>query len=211
MEQSSYRIGELAEKAGVTKRTIHYYMGRGLLPTSEGAGLGTTYSDEHLYRIMLIKKLQDAWLPLDEIRKRISGMSLQDVIKSLAGNNTAMMLSELPAEYSASVSSDDYSPSVSSAEYSPSYGKSREDSQGNPPENLRKNLPGNQPENLRKNLPGNLMYKECTKENASTCTVAYERINIGSGLELHFQSDNKKAREMAEILYKYAQKMMKEG
>lgn len=27
-----YRIGELAEKAGVKKRTIHYYIGRDIIP-----------------------------------------------------------------------------------------------------------------------------------------------------------------------------------
>ncbi len=79
MTTAQYRISELAEKAGVTRRTIHYYMARGLLPASEGTGLGTTYSDEHLYRIILIKKLQDAYLPLDEIRKKLMLMSLEDV------------------------------------------------------------------------------------------------------------------------------------
>ncbi|MCR3921207.1 MAG: MerR family transcriptional regulator [Firmicutes bacterium] len=83
MDMVQYRIGELAEKAGVTRRTIHYYLGRGLLPSPDGAGLGTTYSDEHLQRIMLIKKLQDNYLPLEEIKKRIVGMSLEDVVSSL--------------------------------------------------------------------------------------------------------------------------------
>lgn len=91
MEENQYRIGELAEKAGVTKRTIHYYMGRGLLPPPEGAGLGTTYSDEHLYRIMLVRKLQDAWLPLDEIKKRINGMRLDEVKAGLAPGEPVVM------------------------------------------------------------------------------------------------------------------------
>ncbi len=77
---NQYRIGELAARAGVTRRTIHYYMGRGLLPPPEGAGLGTTSSDQHLYRIILIKKLQDAYLPLDEIRKRMAALSLAEVM-----------------------------------------------------------------------------------------------------------------------------------
>jgi len=165
MEQNFFRIGELAEKAGVTKRTIHYYMGRGLLPPSEGAGLGTTYSDEHLYRIMLIKKLQDAYLPLDEIRKRISGMSLQEVIKNLAGNNTSMVLSETSADYS-------------------------------PPDGNTREVPADEEHTGKSVIPG---------------SATYERINIGSGLELHYPSDNRKAVEMAAILYNYAQKMMKEG
>ncbi|HEX2947591.1 MAG TPA: MerR family transcriptional regulator [Clostridia bacterium] len=165
MEENRYRISELAEKAGVSKRTIHYYMGRGLLPPSEGAGLGTTYSDEHLYRIILVKKLQDAYLPLDEIRKRISGMTLEEVLDSLKANGQAMALSDPPAEY----------------------GVFRERAAEDMHEGDR---PGKRIEDK---------------------SIAYTRIYIGSGLELHFQSDNEKAREMAEVLYKYAQKMMKEG
>ncbi|MEN8904570.1 MAG: MerR family transcriptional regulator [Clostridiales bacterium] len=80
---NQYRISELSEKAGVTKRTIHYYLSRGLLPSPNGAGLGTMYSDEHLYRIILIKKLQDDYLPLNEIKKRINLMKLEDVLENL--------------------------------------------------------------------------------------------------------------------------------
>jgi DNA-binding transcriptional MerR regulator len=78
--KEEYRIGELADKAGVTRRTIHYYTGRGLLPAPYGQGLGTTYGEEHYYRILLIKKLQEQYIPLDEIKKRIAGLSL-DVVK----------------------------------------------------------------------------------------------------------------------------------
>lgn len=80
-----YRIGELAEKSGVTRRTIHYYMARGLLPASDGAGLGTTYREEHLDRIMLIKRWQDAFLPLEEIKKRLSSMTHAQVKEALHG------------------------------------------------------------------------------------------------------------------------------
>lgn len=83
MGTEQFRIGELAAKANVTRRTIHYYMGRGLLPPSEGAGVATTYSEEHLYRILLIKKLQEAYLPLDEIKKRVTVMSLDEVKEAL--------------------------------------------------------------------------------------------------------------------------------
>ena len=31
-----YKVSELAEKAGVTKRTIHYYISKGLLLPPEG-------------------------------------------------------------------------------------------------------------------------------------------------------------------------------
>lgn len=97
MDKNQYRISELAEKAGVTKRTVHYYLAKGLLPPSEGEGLGTTYSDEHLYRIMLIKKMQDSYLPLEEIKKRMGSMTLKEVMEAL--NDGASIISEESSEY----------------------------------------------------------------------------------------------------------------
>lgn len=73
-----YRISELAQKAGVSKRTIHYYVGRGLLPPPEGAGVGSTYGEEHLLKLLLIKKLQEKYLPLDKIREMIIGLSTEE-------------------------------------------------------------------------------------------------------------------------------------
>ncbi|UNC91260.1 MerR family transcriptional regulator [Candidatus Contubernalis alkaliaceticus] len=78
-----YRIGELSQKANVTRRTIHYYISKGLLPPAEGAGVSSYYSDEHLYRILLIKKLQDKYLPLEKIKEIITRLSLDEVIEQL--------------------------------------------------------------------------------------------------------------------------------
>lgn len=78
-----YRIGELAQKAGVTNRTVHYYVGRGLLPPPDGAGVGTTYREEHLLRLRLIKKLQEQYLPLEKIKEIISAMNVEEVEQAL--------------------------------------------------------------------------------------------------------------------------------
>ncbi len=85
----TYKIKELTEKLGVSRRTIHYYLARHLLPPSEGEGLGTLYSDEHYYRILLIKQWQKEFLPLDEIRKRISCLTLEEVKAHLQGKSIA--------------------------------------------------------------------------------------------------------------------------
>lgn len=81
--KQQYRISELAEKAQVSKRTVHYYIARGLLPSPEGAGLGTLYSDDHLFRLQLIRKWQSRFLPLEVIKSRIGSMTLVEVKKSL--------------------------------------------------------------------------------------------------------------------------------
>lgn len=66
-----YKISELAEEAGVTKRTIHYYISKGLLLPPEGTGVNSLYNDEHLKRLRLIKKLQAEYMPLNKIREYI--------------------------------------------------------------------------------------------------------------------------------------------
>lgn len=66
-----YKISELANKAGVTKRTIHYYISKGLLLPPEGSGVNSVYNDKHLERILLIKKLQAEYMPLNKIREYI--------------------------------------------------------------------------------------------------------------------------------------------
>ena len=66
-----YKVSELAEKAGVTKRTIHYYISKGLLLPPNGNGVNSTYDDSHLERLLLIKKLQSEFMPLNKIREYI--------------------------------------------------------------------------------------------------------------------------------------------
>lgn len=88
---SNYKIGELAEKTGVTKRTIHYYVNRGLIPNPVGLGVNSFYTDEHLIMILLIKKFQEAqFLPLEEIAKKIVGISISEakiLLEELSGNH----------------------------------------------------------------------------------------------------------------------------
>ena len=66
-----YKVSELAQKAGVTKRTIHYYISKGLLMPPDGNGVNSSYDDSHLERILLIKKLQADYMPLNKIREYI--------------------------------------------------------------------------------------------------------------------------------------------
>jgi MerR family copper efflux transcriptional regulator len=62
------RIGELAQKAGVTPRTIRYYENLGLLSPSEREGKGFRYYTEaELTRLRKIDALQSLGLSLDEI------------------------------------------------------------------------------------------------------------------------------------------------
>lgn len=66
-----YKVSELAAKSGVTKRTIHYYISKGLLMPPDGNGVNSSYNDSHLERILLIKNLQAQYMPLNKIREII--------------------------------------------------------------------------------------------------------------------------------------------
>lgn len=62
------RIGEFAEQAGVTPRTIRYYEGLGLLGPNEREGQGFRYYTEtELGRLKKIEALKQLGLSLEEI------------------------------------------------------------------------------------------------------------------------------------------------
>jgi DNA-binding transcriptional MerR regulator len=66
-------VGELAQRTGVTRRTIRYYVEIGLLPPPAGAGKAAVYGADHLERLETIKELQAYRLSLEEIRDRLAG------------------------------------------------------------------------------------------------------------------------------------------
>lgn len=62
------QIGEVAERAGVSQRTIHYYERIGLLPPPEREGAGYRYFDETaVKRLEKIAALKGLGLSLEEI------------------------------------------------------------------------------------------------------------------------------------------------
>ncbi len=69
----TYSIGELADLAGVSRRTVRYYIQRGLLPAPDGAGRGSRYTQRHLDALIEIRRLQESGIPLPEIAARLEG------------------------------------------------------------------------------------------------------------------------------------------
>jgi len=76
---ATWSIGELAEQTGVTPRTVRYYVAEGLLPAPGGTGQQRTYTAEHLRRLRAIKRLKEAYLPLEEIRRRLAALPPEEV------------------------------------------------------------------------------------------------------------------------------------
>ncbi|MFJ5922589.1 MerR family transcriptional regulator [Kitasatospora sp. NPDC092948] len=62
------RIGELAQRAGTTTRTLRYYESRGLLPARRGSNGYRAYDEEDLRLLRQIRVLQDFGFELEETR-----------------------------------------------------------------------------------------------------------------------------------------------
>ena len=73
MPDDPYSLTDLVRLAGVTPRTVRYYVAQGLLPSPEQAGPSTRYGEGHLARLRLIRRLQRDHLPLAEIRAGSTG------------------------------------------------------------------------------------------------------------------------------------------
>lgn len=72
-------VAVLARRAGVTVRTIRYYVAEGLLPPPGGTGQRRAYGPDHLLRLQAIKRLKARYLPLGEIRRLLDGLSTADL------------------------------------------------------------------------------------------------------------------------------------
>jgi DNA-binding transcriptional MerR regulator len=73
-DRPRYTLTELTGLAGVTPRTVRYYLAQGLLSSAGTPGPGAKYGDGHLARLRLIRRLQKEHLPLAEIRERLAGL-----------------------------------------------------------------------------------------------------------------------------------------
>ena len=73
-----YGIAELAERGGVSRRTIRYYVQRGLLPAPTGLGRGKHYTQAHLDTLVRIRELQEAGVALAEIPTHLDTGSSSD-------------------------------------------------------------------------------------------------------------------------------------
>lgn len=97
MSDKYFSIQELAALAGVSVRTIRFYLSEGLLPSPAMRGRYTDYDESYLYRLRLIQKLKDAHLPLREIRRQMQNLSAASV-RELAQSEELMVDKLLPTE-----------------------------------------------------------------------------------------------------------------
>lgn len=72
-------IGDLVRETGLSRRTIHYYLHEGLLPSPEGTGRRAYYLEDHLLRLHLISLLREAGLKLGSIGTCLAGLDLDEM------------------------------------------------------------------------------------------------------------------------------------
>lgn len=83
-------LQELTDAAGVSVRTVRYYIAEGLLPAPMGSGPASFYTPNHLRRLRLIGRLKEAYLPLKEIRRRLEGVA-DEAVEGLLGLDDAAL------------------------------------------------------------------------------------------------------------------------
>ncbi len=76
-----YSLTELADLAGVTPRTIRYYITQGLLRGAASSGPGAKYDDTDLARLRLIKRLQTEHQPLADIRNQLERLGDDAIVR----------------------------------------------------------------------------------------------------------------------------------
>jgi len=72
------RIGELASRAEVSRRTVDFYTGLGLLAPTRSAGNFRLYQPSDVQRIAAIRRLEAQGIRLDEIVRLLKGESSPD-------------------------------------------------------------------------------------------------------------------------------------
>ena len=82
-----YRVTELATTAGLSVYTVRFYQGQGLLPPPVRDGRIAWYSEQHLDRLLRVRRLSTAGFTLRQIGKLIEGEP-DPVLAALAGEST---------------------------------------------------------------------------------------------------------------------------
>jgi len=76
-------LAELAAAAGVSARTVRYYIAQGLLAGPGARGRQASYGEDHLLRLRLIRRLAERHTPLAQIRELVTPLTHDDLVALL--------------------------------------------------------------------------------------------------------------------------------
>lgn len=101
MNRELLTIRQLADRAGVTQRTIRYYTDEGLIDAPVDKVRTARYTERHLLQLLAAARLKSGYLPLRVIRARMAGMSdtdLYEIINSATIAIEELVSAEVPEE-----------------------------------------------------------------------------------------------------------------
>ncbi len=87
MNRQLMTIRQLAERAGVTQRTIRYYTDEGLIDAPVDKVRMPRYTERHLLQLHAAAHLKSSYMPLRVIRARLAGLGdaeLHELIESVS-------------------------------------------------------------------------------------------------------------------------------
>lgn len=93
----TYRVGELADAAGVSVEVIRSYQSKGLLPPPRHVGRDAFYGEHHLERLVAIRALKDRGLSLKAVAAFLEGTGPGSGTSPVTGlaRNERLTLSDL--------------------------------------------------------------------------------------------------------------------
>ena len=114
MSTRKHTLKELESRTGFGSRTIRNYIDKGLLPGAYSRGRYASYGQEHLDRLLFLRKLKNRGkLPLVEVRRLLLQLS-PDKIKAIAhGKENIASIASKPSRdtHEEEYCMDDFSPS----------------------------------------------------------------------------------------------------
>lgn len=98
MHVGAMAIGDLADAAGLSRRTVRFYVQQGLLPAPLGVGRGRHYDASHLERLRQIASLQAAGHSLNAIRRILNGGAADEATAAVKASGPAASAPKVAAE-----------------------------------------------------------------------------------------------------------------
>jgi DNA-binding transcriptional MerR regulator len=199
MLQLNFWISELAERTGVSTRTIRYYIEEGLLPQPEVQGKYAVFNEDYLIRLNLIKYLKDSYLPLKEIKRQLDSLmvpEMRNLVRKFESDPSRALagLGIYPSEKSKTVALD-LSESAPAADSAQDYIKRTLNRQ---PVSIR------EPQ-MKFNAPA-----PAPKQSPAVSTESWQRVELAPGVELNIREpQNISRRNQVEELITFARKLFK--
>jgi DNA-binding transcriptional MerR regulator len=94
-DNKKYTIGELAEKTGISRRAIRFYVQNRIIPPPVGLGRSSYYTQEHLERILAYRLSSNATVRELKCDSEAPAVEIRGVSKIFLGSGIIL---EIPSQ-----------------------------------------------------------------------------------------------------------------